>query len=182
MRRMARAFGLLLVAALAVLGGCASPAPAQSAPPSATYTASLADLQDKVDAIAQDSCTTRPAVQAYPDCARYVAEVGNAALATQGAAASVTGARAAGGHRHPAGRRGGPVQPHGLRGRAGRGGPPAQACGDVLKKIQARPDRDAHPARRRRDSAAHPRGALPLHHDHRFRAEAARSGRKRTDW
>lgn len=133
---MGRAFGLLLVAALTVLGGCASPAPAQSAPPSSTYTASLADLQDKVDAIAQDSCTTRPAVQAYPDCARYVAEVGNAALATQGAAASVTGAGQLKATATRLADEVGQFSRTGCVAAPGVAGPPAQACGDVLKKIQ----------------------------------------------
>ena len=53
MGRMARAFGVLLVAAFAVLGGCASEA--RPGAPSSTYTTSLAALQDKVDSIAQDS-------------------------------------------------------------------------------------------------------------------------------
>ncbi|HKQ41536.1 MAG TPA: hypothetical protein VJT79_03580, partial [Pseudonocardia sp.] len=69
---MARAYAVLLVVALAVLGGCESQAPGRSGGPSSTYTTSLAAVQDKVDAIAQDSCTTRPAAQVYPDCARYV--------------------------------------------------------------------------------------------------------------
>ena len=106
-------------------------------------------LQDKVDAIAQDSCTTRPAVQAYPDCARYVAEVGNAALATQGAAASVAGADAL---QATATRladevgqfsRTGCVAAPG-RGRAARPGLRRRAAEDP-----GRPHRDAHPARPR---------------------------------
>jgi outer membrane murein-binding lipoprotein Lpp len=132
--RMARAFGVLLVAALAVLGGCASEA--RSGAPSSTYTTSLAALQDKVDSIAQDSCTTRPAVQAYPDCARYVAEVGNAALATQGAAASVNGADAL----HTTAARladeVGLFSRTGCVAAPGVAGPPAQVCGDALRKIQ----------------------------------------------
>ena len=133
---MARAFGVLLVAALAVLGGCASEAPTRSGPPSSNYTTSLSALQDKVDAIAQDSCTTRPAVQAYPDCARYVAEVGNTALATQGAAASVSGA---GELQATAGRLAdevGQFSRTGCVAAPGVAGPPAQVCGDALRRIQ----------------------------------------------
>jgi hypothetical protein len=132
---MARAFGVLLVAALAVLGGCASEAPARSAPPSSTYTTSLAALQDKVDAIAQDSCTTRPAVQAYPDCARYVAEVGNAALATQGAA-SANGAGALQAIAARLADEVGLFSRTGCVAAPGVTGPPAQVCGDALRKIQ----------------------------------------------
>ena len=131
--------GLLLVGvlAVAVLGGCASPAPTtRSAPPSATYTASLADLQDKVDSIAQDSCTTRPAVQAYPDCARYVAEVGNAALATQGAAASVGGASQLGATATRLADEVGLFSRTGCVAAPGVAGPPPQTCGDALRRIQ----------------------------------------------
>ncbi len=136
MRHMARTFGLL-VAALAVLGGCASPPPTQSAPPAATYATSLADLQDKVDAIAQDSCTTRPAVQVYPDCARYVAEVGNAALATQGAAAAISGTGQLGATATRLADEVGQFSRTGCVAAPGVAGPPPQACGAVLKKIQA---------------------------------------------
>ena len=137
MGHMARAFGLLLVAALGVLGGCASQAPEPSAAPAATYATSLADLQDKVDAIAQDNCTTRPAVQAYPDCARYVAEVGNAALATQGAAAAVSGAGQLGATATRLADEVGQFSRTGCVAAPGVAGPPPQACGAVLKKIQA---------------------------------------------
>lgn len=135
MGRMARAFGVLLVAALAVLGGCASEAPARSRAPSSTYTTSLATLQDKVDAIAQDSCTTRPAVQVYPDCARYVAEVGNAALATQGAAA-VNGAGSLQATASRLADEVGLFSRTGCVATPGVSGPPAQVCGDALRKIQ----------------------------------------------
>jgi hypothetical protein len=136
---MARPSALLLVVALAVgaLAGCDTPAPTRPAPPpSAAYTTSLADLQDKVDAIAQDSCTTRPAVQVYPDCARYVAEVGNAALSTKDAAASVAGAGQLG---TTAGRLAdevGQFSRAGCVAAPGVAGPPAQTCGDALRKIQ----------------------------------------------
>src|SRR5689334_12044410 len=135
--RMARAYGLLLVVALAVLAGCESQAPARSGPPSSNYTTSLAAVQDKVDAIAQDSCTTRPAVQAYPDCARYVAEVGNVALATQSAATTVADGAAL---QATAGRLAdevGQFSRTGCVAAPGVAGPPAQVCGDALKKIQS---------------------------------------------
>jgi hypothetical protein len=132
---MARAFGVLLVAALALLGGCASEAP-RSGPPSSTYTTSLAALQDKVEAIAQDSCTTRPAVQAYPDCARYVAEVGNTALATQGAAVSVNGAGALQATATRLADEVGQFSRTGCVAAPGVTGPPAQICGDALRRIQ----------------------------------------------
>jgi hypothetical protein len=126
-----------LTLGIGVLAACAAPGPTRDAPPpSANYATSLADLQDKVDAIAQDSCTTRPAVQVYPDCARYVAEVGNAALATQGAAASVTGAGPLGATAARLADEVGQFSRTGCVAAPGVAGPPAQACGDVLKKIQ----------------------------------------------
>ena len=145
----------------------------------------MAALQDKVDAIAQDSCTTRPAVQAYPDCARYVAEVGNAALATQGAAASVTGADAL---QATAGRLAdevGQFSRTGCVAAPGVAGPPAQVCGDALQKIQsdlkamrtqlaaANPPRD----RPRRVRPRRRTGAAP--HPPRKRSSAARAAASR---
>jgi hypothetical protein len=135
---MARPSAVLLVAALAVgaLAACDASAPTRAAPPPSTYAASLADLQDKVDAIAQDNCTTRPAVQAYPDCARYVAEVGNAALATQGAAAGVAGAPQLGATATRLADEVGQFSKVGCVAAPGVAGPPAQTCGDALRKIQ----------------------------------------------
>ena len=136
---VARPLRLLPALALGIgaLAACAAPAPTRGTPPSSNYSTSLTDLQDKVDAIAQDSCTTRPAVQAYPDCARYVAEVGNAALATQGAAASVTGAGQLSSTAARLADEVGQFSKAGCVAAPGVAGPPAQTCGDVLKKIQA---------------------------------------------
>ncbi|HEY0816838.1 MAG TPA: hypothetical protein VGE11_26475 [Pseudonocardia sp.] len=135
---MRRRFELLLVAALAVgaLAACGTPAPAGVAPPPSTYTTSLADLQDKVDAIAEDSCSTRPAAQVYPDCARYVAEVGNAALATRDVAASVAGSGQLGTTAARLADEAGQFSRVGCVATPGVAGPPAQTCGDALKKIQ----------------------------------------------
>jgi outer membrane murein-binding lipoprotein Lpp len=151
---MARASGLLLVGVLgvAVFAGCASPPSTRAAAPSATYTASLADLQDKVDAIAQDSCTSRPAVQAYPDCARYVAEVGNAALAAQGAAASVPGAAPLRATATRLADEVGQFSRTGCVAAPGVAGPAPQTCGDALKKIQV----DLTTMRTQLDTAARP--------------------------
>ena len=119
-----------------MFAACGTPTPTTSPPPSPQATqatqATLSDLRDKVDAIAQDSCTTRPPAQAYPDCARYVAEVGNVALAAQGAAAGgqlgATADRLA--DEVALFSRTGCVAAPGVA------GPPAQTCGDALKKIQ----------------------------------------------
>jgi outer membrane murein-binding lipoprotein Lpp len=149
---MARGLLLVGVLAVAVLGGCASPAPERSAAPTSTYGASFADLQDKVDAIAQDNCTTRPAVQAYPDCARYVAEVGNAALATQGAAASVAGAGQLQATASRLADEVGQFSRTGCVAAPGVAGPPAQTCGDALRRIQV----DLTAMRTQLDAAARP--------------------------
>jgi hypothetical protein len=129
-------FVLALAFGIGVLAACAAPEPTPSAPPSSTYSTSLADLQDKVDAIAQDSCTIRPPVQAYPDCARYVAEVGNAALATQSAAASAAGEAQLGATAARLADEVGQFSKVGCVAAPGVAGPPAQTCGDALKKIQ----------------------------------------------
>ena len=149
---MPRALGLLLVAALTVLAGCDSEAPARTAPPSATYSTSLADLQDKVDAIAQDSCTTRPAVQAYPDCARYVAEVGNAALTAQGAAGTAPAAAPLQATAKRLADEVGQFSRTGCVAAPGVAGPAPQTCGDALKKIQV----DLTTMRTQLDTAARP--------------------------
>ena len=136
---MARPSAVLLVAALAVgaLTACDTTEPTRSAPPpSSTYTTSLADLQDKVDAIAQDNCTTRPAVQVYLDCARYVAEVGNAALATRDAASSVAGSGQLGATASRLADEVGQFSKDGCVAAPGVAGPPAQTCGDALRRIQ----------------------------------------------
>ncbi len=151
---MARPSGLLLVGVLgvAVLAGCAGPGPTRSAAPAATYATSLADLQDKVDAIAQDSCTTRPAVQAYPDCARYVAEVGNAALTAQGAAGTAPAAAPLQATAKRLADEVGQFSRTGCVAAPGVAGPAPQTCGDALKKIQV----DLTTMRTQLDTAARP--------------------------
>jgi hypothetical protein len=136
---MARPSAVLLIAALAVgaLAACDASAPSRSAPPaSSTYTTSLADLQDKVDAIAEDNCTTRPAVQVYPNCARYVAEVGNAALSTRDAATAVAGSGQLSATASRLADEVGQFSKDGCVAAPGVAGPPAQTCGDALRKIQ----------------------------------------------
>lgn len=136
---MARPFAVLLVAALAVgaTAACDTPSPTRSAPsPSSAYLTSLADLQDKVDAIVSDSCTTRPATQAYPDCARYVAEVGNAALSTKDAATSVGGSGQLSSTAARLADEVGQFSKDGCVAAPGVAGPPAQTCGDALRRIQ----------------------------------------------
>ncbi len=140
---MARPSAVLLLAALAVgvLAGCDTSTPSTpSTPPptpsSSTYTTSLADLQDKVEAIAADNCTTRPAIQVYPDCARYVAEVGNAALSTRDAATSVGGSSQLGATAGRLADEVGQFSKDGCVAAPGVAGPPAQTCGDALRKIQ----------------------------------------------
>ena len=126
---------VVVAAVLAGCGGAPAPAPPGQQPPA--YTASLTALVDKVDSISSDSCTTRPAVTAYPSCARYVAEVGNLALAVQGMVASAANA---GELQATAGRLANEVGQFSRAGcvlAPGVAGPPAQACGEVLAAIQA---------------------------------------------
>jgi hypothetical protein len=84
---------VLISAALLLLGACGAPAPAAT-PATAPTGASLADLVEKVDSIAQDECATKPAATVFPNCPRFVAEVGNAAVAVKGAAPGRPGADA----------------------------------------------------------------------------------------
>ena len=88
-----------LLAASAVLTlavtACGAATPASTGPSTpvrAGVNASLADTSDKVDAIASDECATASATTVYPNCARFIAEVGNAALAVAGGAPGHPGA------------------------------------------------------------------------------------------
>lgn len=96
---------------------------------STTYTQSIPALAQKAASIATDSCTTRPAVDAYPDCARFVAEVGSLASGAQNAGVGSTSARLAD-EVEQFGRSGCVAAP-------GVAGPPPTTCGDILGKIQA---------------------------------------------
>lgn len=60
----------------------------------APASATLVDLTEKVDAIAQDECATTTAATVFPNCPRFVAEVANAALAAKGGAPGHPGAEA----------------------------------------------------------------------------------------
>lgn len=55
---------------------------------------SLAALTDKIDSIALDECATKPAATVFPNCPRFVTEVGNVAVAVTGAAPGRPGAAA----------------------------------------------------------------------------------------
>ncbi|WP_028928491.1 hypothetical protein [Pseudonocardia asaccharolytica] len=66
------------MAALLVVIGCA-PAPGGSGAPGAPQAASLTHLVRKLGSIAKDECQTHPAADIYPRCARFVAQVENAA-------------------------------------------------------------------------------------------------------
>ncbi len=84
---------LLIAPVIVLLGACSSPA-RDTAPVPAPAAASLADLSEKVDSIAQDECATATAASVFPNCPRFVAEVANAALAAKGGAAGHPGAAA----------------------------------------------------------------------------------------
>lgn len=47
---------------------------------------SLAALTDKIDSIALDECATKAADLVFPNCPRFITEVGNVAVAVTGAA------------------------------------------------------------------------------------------------
>lgn len=77
---------LAVLAALAVpLAGCGASGP-PSTPVRAGVNGSLSNIQNKIDLIAQDECATKPAATVFPNCPRFVTEVGNAAVAVTGAA------------------------------------------------------------------------------------------------
>lgn len=137
MGAVARRFSLVFAAvAAAALAACAAPTPTRSPPPASAYVTSLADVQDKVEAISQDSCTTRSAVDAYPNCARFVAEVGNAALATQSAVTGVPGTDQLLGTSARLADEVGQFSRAGCVTTPGVAGPAAQTCGDILGRIQ----------------------------------------------
>jgi hypothetical protein len=76
---------VLILATLLLVGACGTPAQVTT-PATPAAGASLANLVEKVDSIAQDECATKPAATVFPNCPRFVAEVGNAAVAVKGAA------------------------------------------------------------------------------------------------
>lgn len=82
-----RRLALLAVLALLVTGCGATTADGGPVGPVRTGVGgSLAALTDKIDSIAQDECATKPAATVFPDCARFITEVGNVAVAVTGAA------------------------------------------------------------------------------------------------
>jgi|GEM_PF-4279788 len=126
MRRALPGVLLLLLAGCAASPVTASPATA-ARPSAGTYTTSITALAQKAESIAADSCTTKPAAQVYLDCARYVAEAGNLALAAQsvGVASAPTLAEAV--------KR---FSTTGCVAAPGVSGPPAATCGAALTDIQ----------------------------------------------
>ncbi len=125
-RAAAGVTALVVAAGLAGCGGSAAPA----APPNPphTYTTSLSALAQKADLIAQDDCTSKPPAQVYPNCARYVAEVGNLALASQSTGVAVAPRLAD---------EVGQFSRAGCVAAPGVAAPAAATCGGILGKIQA---------------------------------------------
>lgn len=125
----------LAVLAAGVLTGCASTT-SPAAPSSGTYTMTISAVAEKADAISQDSCATGDPVAVYPDCARFVAEVGNLALAAQGAANGVPGSEMLMRTARRLSDEVGAFSTTGCVAAPGVAGPPAQTCGDGLRRIQ----------------------------------------------
>lgn len=128
MRRALLAVPVLLLAACGTSPITQSGDAPTGAPRGGTYTTSITALAQKAESIAADGCTTKPAAQVYLDCARYVAEAGNLALAAQsvGVASAPTLADAV--------KR---FSSTGCVAAPGVAGPPAATCGTVLTDIQA---------------------------------------------
>ncbi len=77
---------VLLPFLLLTLAGCAGTATAPSTPVRAGVGGSIADIASKVNLIAQDECATKPAATVFPNCPRFITEIGNVAVAVTGAA------------------------------------------------------------------------------------------------
>lgn len=118
----------LAAAMVFCLTGCGAAQDTATTPPPAAYATSAAALMQKADSIALDSCTTRPPANAYPDCARYVAEAGNLALAAQSAGLGAAATGLAGAVEQ--------FSRTGCVASPGVAGPPASTCGAVLRTIQ----------------------------------------------
>jgi hypothetical protein len=67
-----------------VLAGCASAT--SSTPVRAGVGGSLADITSKVNLISQDECATKAAATVFPNCPRFITEIGNVANQVNGAA------------------------------------------------------------------------------------------------
>jgi hypothetical protein len=127
MRRVLFAVPALLLAACGT-SPVTGPADSTARPPAGTYTTSVTALAQKAESIAADGCTTRSAAQVYLDCARYVAEAGNLALAAQSAGATSAPKLADAVKRFSS---------TGCVAAPGVAGPPASTCGAVMADIQA---------------------------------------------
>lgn len=118
------------VGAVLVLSACGTSASDTApTPPVGVYTTSQTALVQKADTISLDDCSTRPPVDAYPDCARYVAEVGNLALGAQSVGGGPVATRLAD--------EVGQFSRTGCVATPGVAGPPATTCGSIMRSIQA---------------------------------------------
>lgn len=79
---------LVLVLALALLGGCGA-ATTHTASSGGGPSATLPALRTKLAALSSDECVTQPGAQAYPNCGRFVREVQNVVPAARAESGSV---------------------------------------------------------------------------------------------
>lgn len=121
---------VIAVAAVLALSACGTgAADTAPAPPAGVYTTSQTALVQKADTISQDDCTIRPPNDAYPDCARWVAEIGNLSLGAQSIGGGPVAGRLAG--------EVGQFSRTGCVASPGVAGPPATTCGAIMRSIQA---------------------------------------------
>jgi hypothetical protein len=127
-----------LVVAVVTLAGCgAATTDAGTTTPVRTgVDGSLSALTDKIDSIALDECATKTPATVFPNCPRFVAEVGNVAVAVTGAAPGRPGAAAMTSSATAVGQAVSTFIGHGCVASSSGPAPSAAVCGPDLQEIQ----------------------------------------------
>ncbi len=129
---------LLAVLALALTGCGATTANGTPTTPVRTgVDGSLSALTDKIDSIALDECATMTAATVFPNCPRFITEVGNVAVAVTGAAPGRSGAAALQSSATAVGDAVSAFVRDGCVASPSEPAPSAATCGPDLQKIQA---------------------------------------------
>lgn len=129
---------LLAVLALTVAGCGATTADGRPTTPVRTgVDGSLSLLTDKIDSIALDECATKNPATVFPNCPRFITEVGNVAVAVTGAAPGRPDAAALQSTATAVGDAVSGFIGHGCVASPSEPVPSAATCGPDLQKIQA---------------------------------------------
>lgn len=128
---------LIALLTLTIAGcGATTPDGTPTTPVRTGVDGSLAALTDKIDSIALDECATKDAATVFPNCPRFITEVGNVAVAVTGAAPGRPGAAALQSSATAVGEAVSAFVRDGCVASPSEQAPSAATCGPDLKKIQ----------------------------------------------